>query len=128
MREIEWTPDGITSLDEILEFYIEKTGEKNAAAIYDKIIKKIELLKLKEIKTKQTQELKDIGIFDIFELVINPWKVYYKISNDNKKVYILFVLDGRRNLEEILISKVIDNKIPNSSCKCNKHLVRGFVA
>jgi hypothetical protein len=43
--------------------------------------------------------------------VIKPWKVYYKISENNKKVYILFVLDGRRNLEEILISKVIDNKI-----------------
>jgi hypothetical protein len=33
--------------------------------------------------------------------------VYYKISGDNKRVFILFVLDGRRNLEEILVSKVI---------------------
>ncbi|GBU22327.1 hypothetical protein R80B4_02234 [Fibrobacteres bacterium R8-0-B4] len=66
---------------------------------------------LEEIRTKQTQELKDIGIFDVYELVINTWKVYYKISDDNKKAYVLFVLDGRRNLEEILISKVIDNKV-----------------
>jgi hypothetical protein len=53
----------------------------------------------------------DIGIFDVYELVIKPWKVYYKISSDNKKAYILFVLDGRRNLEEILMLKVIDSKI-----------------
>jgi hypothetical protein len=33
--------------------------------------------------------------------------VYYKISGDNKRVFILFVLDRRRNLEEILVSKVI---------------------
>ena len=110
MRKIEWTSDGIDSLNEILEYYLDKAGENTANDIYEKIIKKIELLGVEKIKTKQTQELKDIGIYDIFELSINPWKVYYKLSYDNKKAYILFVLDGRRNLEEILISKVIDSK------------------
>jgi len=111
MRKIEWTPDGVDSLNEILEYYLDKAGENVAAAIYDKIIKEIELLELEGVTTKQTQELKDIGIFDVYELVINPWKVYYKISGNNKKAYVLFVLDGRRNLEEILISKVINNKV-----------------
>jgi plasmid stabilization system protein ParE len=111
MRKVEWTPDGVDSLNEILEYYRDRAGENVANTIYDKIIKEMELLEIEEIKTKQTQELKDIGIFDVNELVIRPWKVYYKISSDNKKAYILFVLDGRRNLEEILISKVIDNKI-----------------
>jgi plasmid stabilization system protein ParE len=111
MRKIEWTPDGVDSLNEILEYYRDQAGENIANTIYDKIIKEIELLELEEIKTKRTQELKDIGIFDVYELMIKPWKVYYKISNDNKKTNVLFVLDGRRNLEEILMSKVIDNKI-----------------
>jgi len=111
MRKIEWTPDGIDSLNEILEHYSDRAGENVANNIYERIIKEIELLELEKIKTKRTQELKDIGILDVYELVVKPWKVYYKISENNKKVYILFVLDGRRNLEEILISKVIDNKI-----------------
>jgi len=111
MRKIEWTPDGIDSLNEILEYYLDRAGENVANNIYEKIIKEIELLELEKIKTKRTQELKDIGILDVYELVVKPWKVYYKISENNKKAYILFVLDGRRNLEEILISKVIDNKI-----------------
>jgi len=72
VRKIEWTPDGIDSFNEILEYYRDRAGENISNAIYDKIIKEIELL---------------------------------------EKVYILFVLDGRRNLEEILMSKVIDNKI-----------------
>jgi plasmid stabilization system protein ParE len=111
MRKIEWTPDGVDSLNEILEYYKDKAGENTANAIYDKIIKQIELLEIEKIKTKQAQELKDIGIFDVYELVIRPWKIYYKINSRNKRTYILFVLDGRRNLEEILMSKVIDNKI-----------------
>jgi len=111
MRKIDWTPDGVNSLNEILEYYNDRAGENVANNIYRKILKEIELLEVEEIRTKQTLELKDIGIFDVYELTINPWKVYYKISDDNKRVFILFVLDGRRNLEEILISKVIDNKI-----------------
>ena len=108
---MEWTPDGIDSFNEILECYKYNAGENVANNIYEKIIKEIELLEAEKIKTKQTQELKDIGIHDIYELSINPWKVYYKIKNDNKKAYILFVLDARRNIEEILISKVVDKKI-----------------
>ena len=111
MRKIEWTPDGIDSLNEILEYYIGKAGQNVADNIYNKIIKEIELLSIEKLRTKQTQELKDIGIYGVYELVINPWKVYFKIKSDNKKAYILFVLDARRNIEEILISKVIDNKI-----------------
>jgi len=111
MRKIEWTPDGIDSLNEILVYYRDRAGGNISNSIYEKIIKEIELLEVEKIKTKQTQELKDIGIFDIYELTVRPWKVYYKLSANNKKAYILFVLDGRRNLEEILMSKVIDNKV-----------------
>jgi len=111
MRTVEWSIEGVDSLNEILEYYMDNVGETVASNIYSRIIKEIELLQLEEIRTKQTQELKDIGIFDVYELSIKPWKVYYKISNDNKIIYVLLVLDGRRNLEEILISKVIDNKI-----------------
>jgi hypothetical protein len=64
-----------------------------------------------EIKTKVSPELKDIGINDIYQLTINPWIVYYKINDDNRKVKILLVLDGRRNIESILINKIIDNKL-----------------
>jgi hypothetical protein len=37
--------------------------------------------------------------------------VYYKIIEENKMVEILLVLDGRRNIERILIGKVIDTKL-----------------
>jgi plasmid stabilization system protein ParE len=111
MRTIEWTPDGVESFNEILEYYRDRAGENISNSIYEKIIKEIELLEIEKIKTKQTHELKDIGIYDIYELTVKPWKAYYKLSANNKKAYILFILDARRNLEEILMSKVIDNKV-----------------
>jgi plasmid stabilization system protein ParE len=105
MREIEWAPDAVNSLNEILEYYMDRAGENIANNIYNKIMKKIELLEVEKTRTKRTQELRDIGIHDVYELVISPWKVYYKIKEGNKKAYILFVLDGRRNIEEMLYQK-----------------------
>jgi plasmid stabilization system protein ParE len=111
MRRIEWTPDGEESLNEIIEYYGIRFGENIARKIFEKINREIELLAIDKIKTKVTPELKDIGINDIYQLTINPWIVYYKITEENKKAKILLVLDGRRNLERILIGKVIDNKL-----------------
>jgi hypothetical protein len=62
--------------------------EINASKVYEKVIGEIELLKSERIKTRKSQDLASIGINDIFELNINPWKVYYKIINDNKVVSI----------------------------------------
>ena len=111
MRDIEWAPDGVDSLNEILEYYMGTFGENVSGNIYTRIMKEIETIINEKIKTKRCQELMDIGIFDVYEIVVNPWKIYYKIQNDNKIGYILFVLDARRNIEEILIAKVIDHKI-----------------
>ena len=44
MRKIDWTPDGIDSLNEILDYYKYRAGENVANNIYDKIIKEINLL------------------------------------------------------------------------------------
>jgi plasmid stabilization system protein ParE len=111
MRIIEWTPDGEESLNEIVEYYGMRAGENVARNIFNKINKEIELLAVEEIKTRISPELKDIGVNDIYQLSINPWIAYYKINEDNKKIKILLILDGRRNIERILISKVIDNKL-----------------
>jgi plasmid stabilization system protein ParE len=58
VRKIEWTPDGVDSLNEILVYYHDRAGENVASNIYKKIIKETELLEVKEIRTKQTPELK----------------------------------------------------------------------
>lgn len=53
-------------------------------------------------------ELKVHGISTYRELVISPWRMIYRI--EGKKVIILTVIDGRRNLEDILLERLIDIK------------------
>jgi plasmid stabilization system protein ParE len=111
MREIIWAKHGENAFDDILKFIIENSGSINANTVYDEIIAKIELLKSERVTTRKSQELSEIGINDIYEINIRPWKIYYKILNDNKLISIQYILDTRRNIEDVLLNLVIENKI-----------------
>jgi toxin ParE1/3/4 len=58
---------------------------------------------------RPVQILKDIGVNDYLQMVIDHWLIYYKI--EEKNINIISIIDGRRNLEEILYKKIIDGKI-----------------
>ncbi|GMO21599.1 MAG: hypothetical protein Ta2B_00430 [Termitinemataceae bacterium] len=69
------------------------------------------MLKSERVTTRKSPELLEIGITDIFEINVKPWKIYYKILNDNKLISIQYILDTRRNIEEVLLNLVIENKL-----------------
>jgi plasmid stabilization system protein ParE len=111
MREIIWAKHGAEAFDEILDYITKNSGPINSTKVYDGIIREIELLKSERIRTRKSQDLISIGIHDVYELNIQPWKVYYKIINDNKVVFIQQIIDTRRNIEELLVNLVIEKKI-----------------
>ncbi len=53
-------------------------------------------------------ELKGQGIMQYRELIVPPWRILFRIAE--KKVYILSVLDSRRNIEDILLERLINIK------------------
>jgi plasmid stabilization system protein ParE len=111
VREIIWAKHGENAFDDILKYIIENSGSMNANKVYDEIMGKIELLKSERVTTRKSQELSEIGINDVFEINVKPWKIYYKIVNGNKLISIQYILDTRRNVEEVLLNLVIENKI-----------------
>ena len=50
-------------------------------------------------------ELAAFGIQTYRELVVSPWRIIYRISG--RTVYVLAVLDGRRNIEDVLLDRVL---------------------
>jgi plasmid stabilization system protein ParE len=50
-------------------------------------------------------ELAAVGIHTYRELVVTPWRIIYRISG--QVVYVLAVLDGRRNLEDVLLDRLV---------------------
>ena len=53
-------------------------------------------------------ELKDQGIMQYRELIVPPWRIMFRIAE--MKVYVLSVLDSRRNIEDILLKRLVDMK------------------
>ncbi len=75
---------------------------------------------LKKIKSKASNlnsfpqrgriapELKENGILQYRELIVAPWRIIYRISDQN--VYVLSVIDSRRNVEDILLHRLVRAK------------------
>jgi plasmid stabilization system protein ParE len=51
-------------------------------------------------------ELHEQGISVYRELITSPWRIVYRISEG--KVYVLSVLDSRRNMEDILLRRLVN--------------------
>ncbi len=50
-------------------------------------------------------ELLKQGISRYREIVIKPWRVIYRI--EEKKGYVVSVIDGRRNVEDVLLARLL---------------------
>jgi toxin ParE1/3/4 len=88
---------------------IEYIADENLATAR-KILKKIKsrassLFHLPQ-KGRIVPELAEQGIAEYRELVVPPWRVIYKIQK--KQVLVFSVLDGRRNVEDVLLGRLIE--------------------
>jgi toxin ParE1/3/4 len=107
--KINWSKDAGEEFIEIISWYKYNVGKNIAQKIYSKI--NVQIKKLKDMPGigKTVQILKDIGVNDYRQIVQDNWIIYYKVEGQN--INIISIMDGRRNLEEILYKKIIDGKI-----------------
>ena len=101
---IKWASPAKDDLDEIIE-YISKTNLTYAVKTMDKIYGDVKKLDMFPERCRIVPELEKYGYLIYRELIVDYWKVIFKIENDF--VYIMMVIDGRRNLEDILLKKML---------------------
>ena len=108
-HEIIWSKDAGDELIEIISYIKYNTGKITAEKIYNKIINEVNRVSENATGRRIAPLLRDFGINYIHQININPWIIYYKV--EKSKMEILSIIDGRRNLEEILYKKIMDGKI-----------------
>ena len=101
---VKWTAPARDDLDEIID-YIAKTNLNYAVKTLDKIEDAVKKLDRFPGRYRIVPELEKYGYLTYREIVVDYWKVIYKIENNF--VYIMLVIDSRRNLENILLRKMI---------------------
>jgi toxin ParE1/3/4 len=102
--EIVWARRAEDDLTEIVD-YIAANSAANALTILGKIKEEAASLYTMPERCRIVPELKGHGILHYRELFVSPWRIMFRI--EGLKVYVLSVLDGRRNIEDILLSRLI---------------------
>ena len=102
--KIIWTHVAEKDLKEIIE-HISADSPRNALRILKNIKKKASDLYTLPERGRIVPELQDQGISQYRELVIPPWRLIYRIAE--RKIFVLSVIDSRRNVEDILLNRLI---------------------
>ncbi len=105
--DVVWANIANMDLVEIIQ-YIRTDNPLAATDNLNKIKAKVSDLTLFPEKGRIVPELKQQGILQYRELIIAPWRVIYRLSD--RYVYILAVIDARRNIEEVLLDRLVRHK------------------
>jgi len=100
-----WTQTAQNDLISIYNYLSMNESEKVALDVFERIKKKALTLTALPARGRQIPELSSQNIEGYRELIDNPWRIVYRISENN--VYILSVIDGRRSFENILLSRIL---------------------
>ncbi|TEB10676.1 Plasmid stabilization system protein [Pelotomaculum sp. FP] len=102
--QVFWTQTAQHDLKKIIE-YIAADSEIQARRIYLAIKQKAASLQHMPLQGRIVPELRDFSVLTYRELISPPWRIIYK--TDKNKVWVLAVIDGRRNVEDILLDRFI---------------------
>jgi plasmid stabilization system protein ParE len=101
---VKWSAPAREDINEIID-YISQTNINYAVKILDKIENHVKQLDLFPERYRIVPELERYGYLLYREIIVDYWRVIYKIENNF--VYIMLVIDGRRNLEDLILKKII---------------------
>ncbi len=102
---VEWAVSADLDLARIVE-YIANDSVIDALNVLARIKEQAEALKESPNRGRVVPELASQGIYVYSEKVVAPWRLIYRI--DAEHVYVLTVVDSRRNLEDILLERLVE--------------------
>jgi toxin ParE1/3/4 len=95
----------IYDIQEIVD-YIADEDATIALKILDRLESKMNSLKEYPERGRVVPELLNQNIMEYHEIIETPWRIIYKIVDLN--VFILTVIDGRRNVQDVLLKKLMN--------------------
>ncbi|MBN1498809.1 MAG: type II toxin-antitoxin system RelE/ParE family toxin [Spirochaetes bacterium] len=102
--DVAWTKSAANDLEEIIE-YISNDSVESALNILTEIKEKTDKLCSFPERGRIVPELKLHNITNYREIIYSVWKLIYRIENDN--VYVMTVIEGRRNIEDVLLNRLL---------------------
>ena len=102
--QVLWTKNAEFDLESIIE-YIKVDSINIAKDIFFEIKKEYQELHYFPERKRIVPELQQIGIVKYRELLYKRWRIIFTIQD--KKAYILLVVDSSRNMEDLLFQRLL---------------------
>ena len=106
--QVLWAEVAEKDLVNIIDYIARKRSE-TALKILHGLKDKVAKLHFSSEQGRIVPELYDQGITKYRELVVPPWRVIFK--RQESTVYIMAVIDSRRNIEDILLKRLVGGHI-----------------
>ncbi|MDJ0764113.1 MAG: type II toxin-antitoxin system RelE/ParE family toxin [Myxococcota bacterium] len=93
----------LSDFESILEYIALNDSVASATYVHDALMARIDTLTDHPERCRLVPELKEMGLSQFRELIWKPYRVCFSIHK--QEVAIVAVLDGRRDLEQLLIDR-----------------------
>ncbi len=99
-----WTGTAVEDLKSLCE-YLAQDSMNVARKQYKKIRDRAKTLETFPFEGRVIPELQVHNIYTYRELVISPWRLFYRISK--QEVYVLAIIDSRRDIHDLLLDRIL---------------------
>ena len=100
------THDAARDLDELYDYIALHDRPKKADYVLEQIEKAFSRLSEFPERGAYPKELLAIGIREYREIFFKPYRILYRVLD--KKVYVLLIVDGRRDMQTLLQRRLLD--------------------
>ena len=102
---LRWSKTAEDDLSAILEYVTRSEGADRALALYEDLRRRVSTLNSLPRRARVVPELEAVGLQEFRELLVGPYRLCFRL--DGRVVVLLAVLDGRRDLAELLIERAL---------------------
>jgi toxin ParE1/3/4 len=92
-------------LGAIYDYVAQEASPARADKVFERLREQIQGLALEPERGSWPSELLALGLRDFRQLVVRPWRVFYRVEGD--QVVVLLIADGRRSLKTLLERRLL---------------------
>lgn len=97
--------DAETDLFGIYLYVAQHDSPEKATRLLNNLEKTILRLETTPLRGNYPPELERIGVFEFREIFFKPYRIIYQVKKTN--VYVHCVIDGRRDLQDLLLTRLL---------------------
>lgn len=94
-------------IKEIIRFILKREGSAMAKVMLNRFLDAKENLSTLPARNRIPPELERINIYTFRESLIGPYRMIYEIREAENTVYVHMVVDGRRDLPDLLAGRLL---------------------